>query len=162
MGRTMGTFFWRNWSFFWSDIPIEMTSLSSVNDLILGCSLHCTFEITWRLAGSADVSSASEAWESIIRLASRQAGVHVDKIDWFRTDFVNWSVFCAIVMINENYFAANGCSLLFFDRQARRLSDERYGKYHADETSALPGGLSVILSNSGFFVPFYIESRLHP
>ena len=128
----------------------------------LGCSLHCTFEITWRLAGSADVSSASEAWESIIRLASRQAGVHVDKIDWFRTDFVNWSVFCAIVMINENYFAANGCSLLFFDRQARRLSDERYGKYHADETSALPGGLSVILSNSGFFVPFYVESRLHP
>ena len=65
-------------------------------------------------------------------------------------------------MINENYFAANGCSLLFFDRQARRLSDERYGKYHADETSALPGGLSVILSNSGFFVPFYVESRLHP
>ena len=64
-------------------------------------------------------------------------------------------------MINENYFAANGCSLLFFDRQARRLSDERYGKYHADETSALPGGLSVILSNSGFFVPFYVESRLH-
>ena len=65
-------------------------------------------------------------------------------------------------MINENYFAANGCSLLVFDRQARRLSDERYGKYHADETSALPGELSVILSNSGFFVPFYIESRLHP